>query len=193
MAFRKRIFTIRSFYKELYQIFNNFGEIKRAFKRRLIDKKFTERIMLSVTQVNQCLFCSFGHTKAALSTGMSNQEIQEILNSNYENVPSNQKLALCFAQYYSENNGEYDSEYYNKLINTYGEEPSKDILTFIKFIYFGNLCGNTLEALMLRFTFTRIPNSNIFNEIVVVISITVVLPIVIILGLIVTTLRSVLQ
>ncbi len=65
-AFRKRVFTIKAFFTETFFLYKRFGSLKKAYKRKLINRSFTERIMLAVTQVNQCKFCSFGHTQAAL-------------------------------------------------------------------------------------------------------------------------------
>ena len=182
-TFGKRVLNVKTFFNECFLLFKNFGDLKIAFRRKLIDSSFRERIMLAVTQVNQCRFCSFGHTHAALSTGISSNEIKEILDANFSNVPENQQLALCFAQNFAESNGIVEPEYFNRFNNYYGIEKSQDILTFTRFMNFCNLCGNTLEAFLLRFKGKRIENSYIFNEIVVVILMVLLLPLIFIAGL----------
>ena len=182
-TFKKRVLNVNEFIKECFSLFKYFGDLKVTFRRKLIDNSFRERIMLAVTQVNQCRFCSFGHTHAALSTGISIKEIKEILDANFINVPEYQQLALCFAQNFTESNGIVEPEYLNDLNSYYGIEKSQDILTFARFMSFCNLCGNTLEAFLLRFKGKRIENSYIFNEIVVVILMVLLLPLIFIAGL----------
>jgi AhpD family alkylhydroperoxidase len=182
-TFRKRVLNVYTFFNECFSLFKNFGALKIAFRRKLIDSSFRERIMLAVTQVNQCRFCSFGHTHAALSTGISSNEIKEILDANFNNVPENQQLALCFAQNFAESKGIVEVEYLNRLNSYYGIEKSQDILTFARFMTFCNLCGNTLDAFLIRFKGKRIENSFIFNEIMVVIFMILLLPLIFIAGL----------
>ncbi len=62
-TFRKRVLTIKTFFRDSFSLFRNFKSLKIAFRRKLIDSSFRERIVLTVTQVNQCRFCSFGHTQ----------------------------------------------------------------------------------------------------------------------------------
>jgi AhpD family alkylhydroperoxidase len=169
--------------KSVFSLFKNFGALKVAFRRKLIDSSFRERIILAVTQVKQCRFCSFGHTQAALSTGISSKEIGEILNANFNNVPENQKIALCFAQNFAEYNGIIERGNLNRLDSYYGIEKSQDILTFTRFMNFCNLCGNTLEAFLMRFKGKRIENSFIFSEIMVIIPMILFLPLIFIAGL----------
>lgn len=181
--FRKRVFTISTFFKDTHSLYVRFGSLKKAFIRKNIDSSFRERIMLAVTQVNKCKFCSFGHTKAALSTGISSKEINEILDANFQNVPDVQKLALCFAQSYAEMGGLYEQEYLNKLTEYYGSETARDILAYTQFMAYCNLCGNTIEGLLLRFIGKKIPGSAVYDEIIVVLSMIIVIPLLLILGI----------
>ena len=41
-----------------------------------------------MTEVNECAICSYAHTKRALETGMTNDEIQDMLNGIMDNVPA---------------------------------------------------------------------------------------------------------
>jgi len=181
-TFRKRVLTINTFFKESFLLFNNFRRLKIAFRRKLIDSSFRERIMLAVTQVNQCRFCNFGHTHAALSTGISSKEIKEILDANFDNVPDKQKLALCFAQNFTENNGMVAPECFNRLYDCYGIEASQDILAFTSFMSFCNLCGNTLDAFLQRFKGKRIESSFVLDEIMVILLMILFLPLLLLAG-----------
>ena len=119
----------------------------------------------------------------SLICGISSNEIKETLDVNFNNVPENQQLALCFAQNFAESKGIVEMEYLNHLNSYYGINKSQDILTFARFMNFCNLCGNTIEAFLMRFMGKRIENSYIFNEIIVVILMILLLPLVFIAGL----------
>ena len=73
----------------------------RATKSKQMDQQFIERIMLAVTEVNGCDICSYAHTKMALESGMSNEEIQNMLDGVVSDVPKQQLLAVMFIQHYS--------------------------------------------------------------------------------------------
>ena len=51
--------------------------------------------MLAVTGVNSCVYCSYRHTKTALERRVNNDEIRDILNGEFGNVPENEQIALC--------------------------------------------------------------------------------------------------
>lgn len=59
-------------------IINHAGDLKAAARSHRVDHTFTEKIMLAVTQVNGCRYCSYGHTKAALKEGIPEDEIARI-------------------------------------------------------------------------------------------------------------------
>ncbi len=49
----------------------------KARRNRELDQKFVERLMLRVTEVNDCALCSYAHSKRALESGMTSEEIQK--------------------------------------------------------------------------------------------------------------------
>lgn len=182
--YRKRIFSLKTFFIDLGALYTHFGELKNAYRGKRVSPAFTERIMLSVTKVNGCRFCNFGHTKAALSAGILKAEVDELMNSDYGSIPEYEHKALLFAQHVAETSGKYKTIYLNEIINFYGEDIANDIMSFIRMIMFGNLCGNTLDAIIYRFKGYRVPDSNIGKELLTILSMVTILPIVIILGFI---------
>lgn len=45
----------------------------------LISEGLRERLMLAVTEVNGCRYCSFGHARAALAAGLTQDEVTSLL------------------------------------------------------------------------------------------------------------------
>ena len=175
--FRRRIYNINEFKAAIDDAFAHLPDMKRAMHAGRVDKAFSERIMLAVTQVNGCRYCSYGHTKAALSAGLTPEEIQALLAGEFSDAPPEQLPALLFAQHYAESEGNPDPEAWRRLVETYGPETAQDILANIRMIMVGNLSGNTFDALLYRLTFRAIaPNSSLLQEAGVIFGSLVIIP-----------------
>ena len=67
--FKKRSYTLKEFFNDIIFLFHNFNRIFEALKAKRINKQFREKILLAVTAVNECKYCSFGHSLMALKNG----------------------------------------------------------------------------------------------------------------------------
>ena len=108
---------------------------------RSLPADFRERVMLAVTQVNQCAFCSRHHTKAALKAGVPKSEIAAILEAEMKGVPEEQQVAVLFAQHWADTQGAVDADARERLEQHYGPATRSDILLAIHFI-------NAMNAIM---------------------------------------------
>ncbi|WP_378936781.1 carboxymuconolactone decarboxylase family protein [Metabacillus herbersteinensis] len=72
----KKIYNVKEFYVALYKGLRTFKYMKKNKKTNEMTPHLIERIMLAVTEVNGCEFCSYSHTKIALEQGMSQEEIK---------------------------------------------------------------------------------------------------------------------
>jgi len=175
--FNRRIYNIREFRAAIDDAFEHLPDMKRAMHSKRVDKAFAERIMLAVTQVNGCRYCSYGHAKAALSAGLSPEEIHALLAGEFSDAPPDQLPALMFAQHYAESEGAPDPAAWRRLVEMYGPESAQDIMTNIRMITVGNLSGNTLDALWYRLTFRpSAPDSNLLQEAGVIFGSLIIIP-----------------
>jgi len=149
-AFSKRIYTPRSLLADLRGILAHSQDILSAMRNRRVDHAFAEKVMLAVTAVNGCRYCSYGHAKAALASGVSQEEVDLLLSGEVDHVGPEEAPALFFAQHYAESNGHPDPEMVQRLVETYGPEKARDIQAYIRMITMGNLTGNTYDALLSR-------------------------------------------
>ena len=113
----------------------------KAKRNNELDSKFIERIMLVVTEVNNCWLCSYAHTKKALEKGMSNEEIHKILVGNIDDVPEDEAKALFFAQYYADRRGKPNLKSWHHIVEIYGISKALGILGSIRTIMIGNIYG----------------------------------------------------
>lgn len=147
-SFRKKRFTARSFLKSLGHFIQNIPRLVRAVRADRVDDQFAEKIMLAVTAVNECRYCTRYHTDMAQETGVDRATIDYILESDIDAaVNETERPALIFAQQYAEANGDPRSEALSELRAAYGSETANDVLAIVRAIYFGNLTGNTFDAL----------------------------------------------
>jgi len=66
----KRMCGPRAFYRLLSDMLINIRDMREAGKAGRVSCEFSERIMMAVTEVNGCLYCSYFHTQVALKAGM---------------------------------------------------------------------------------------------------------------------------
>jgi hypothetical protein len=79
------------------------------------------------------------------------EELSELVNLQFQSHASpDEAPALVYAQHYAETDRNPDPEMTQKLVEFYGEETASHILIFIRLIYFGNLAGNTWDAVISR-------------------------------------------
>lgn len=163
--FDRRIFTAKTFFQDLFFLMTHVKEIYAAMKNEELGKKFMEKIMIVVTAVNGCTYCTWFHAKQAVATGISKEETKNIFQLQFKaNAQEHELFALLFAQHYAETNRQPEADMSKKLIELYGTETAQHIIMFIHMIWFGNLSGNTFDAFLSRFKGIKASNSCIFFE-----------------------------
>lgn len=115
--------------------------LSRAKKKQELDQKFIERIMLAVTEVNDCAICSYAHTKRALESGMSGEEIHNMLAGIMDDLPDDELAAVMFAQHYADTRGHPTGESWQRIVEIYGTSLAQGILGSIRAIMIGNAYG----------------------------------------------------
>jgi AhpD family alkylhydroperoxidase len=147
-SFQKRTLSRRAFIAGLGEIISSLSDLRFLRKQPAIQRSFTEKIMLAVTQVNDCRYCSCVHTRKALNAGVSEAEVRSLLEGGLEHSPSDQLIALAFAQHYAEREGHPEGQALRELEKTYGSESARQILAYIRIIFFANLAGNTFDKFL---------------------------------------------
>ena len=163
--FDRKIYTFRLLLNDLVFLFRNTVNISSAMRNEKLDKVFMEKIMTVVTAVNGCTYCTWFHAKQAMSSGISETEIKNMLNLQFEADASDFDVpALLYAQHYAETNRKPDKEMTKNLFDFYGEKTAKHIILMIRMIFFGNLLGNTFDAFLSRLKGKKAKNSNVIFE-----------------------------
>ena len=155
-GFKKRTYrSLREFIQDLGFILKNRKRVRAIFRSESLSPAFRERMMLAVTQVNDCRFCARFHVKAALAEGISREEVDAILQGAFKDCPSDQLSGVLYAEHWAEMLGVPDAEARDKLIATYGQDRANDIDIVLRVVKTGNLTGNTVDHWLYRISFGK--------------------------------------
>lgn len=150
-TFQRRYYrSLGQFGSDMVWPFRHRKQVKQAMRGGQVSFAFRERLMLAVTAVNECRYCSYYHVKEALKAELSEAEIEAMLAGTVENAPAEELPALLFAQHWAESDANPDPEAREKLTAVYGEERAEAIETVLRMIRIGNLSGNTWDYLLFR-------------------------------------------
>jgi len=152
-------------------------------RKKLVDKDFVERLQLAVTEVNGCAACSYAHTYMALKQGMSSEEINSFLSGDGTFINQEEAKAIIFAQHFEDARGLLKEDAYNAIIEEYGEEKAKIILSAVQLMNAGNIYGIPYSAFQSRLKGKPYKDSSLIYELGMLIAGFIILPIALIYGL----------
>lgn len=151
-TFSRKIYSGHLLLSDVGYLLKSLPRIVRIKKDDKINKAFIEKIMLVTTAVNGCVYCEWFHAKQALASGIAEEEMQNMLKLQFDADASYaEMMGLLYAQHYAETNRKPEFEMVNKLNEFYGEQTANNIQLAIRMIFFGNLYGNTWDAVLSRF------------------------------------------
>jgi AhpD family alkylhydroperoxidase len=111
--------------------------------------------MLAVTAVNGCRYCSYFHSRQALKSGISSEEIRQLLAGDVVNCPQDEAVAVAYAQHWAESNAHPEPEAVERLQQTYGPGKAESVHLVLRMIRMANLLGNSWDYLIYRISFGR--------------------------------------
>ena len=156
-AFNRRIYhSLPAFIIDLKAIMAQRDQMKPLMRGDLIDAAFRERLMLAVTAVNGCSYCSYAHARQALVEGIDSDEVKALQDGVVENSPGEELPALLYAQHWAETGGKTDPAARERIIELYNEDTVNAIELALRTIQMGNLLGNTLDYVLYRLSFGRL-------------------------------------
>lgn len=159
-----RVFTPIAFYGHLHRAIRYFPLMLRSQRKGIVSKAFNERIMLAVTEVNGCKYCSYYHTRVAIKEGISKSEIRAMRRGDTQRIPEDENMGMIYSQHYADTGGNPDPDTRNKFMDYYGRERALGIEASIKSIMVGNIYGIAVDGLARRMKGEKIKDSKFWNE-----------------------------
>lgn len=177
MSNNQALYSLKECYFITYSALRSMPHMVRARKHNDLSTVFIEKIMLAVTEVNNCRICSYAHARIALEAGVPEEEIQLLLSGKSLNdVPNEELKALLFAQHYAESRGKPSAEAWEQIMMTYDKGLALGILASIRIIMWGNAYGIPIGSITKRFKGEADERSNLFYEITTLLSVLVFVP-----------------
>ena len=162
--FQKRFYTPGAFGRDALGLLAHVPELLSSVMSGRVSRALAEKIMLAVTAVNDCRYCFYVHGRTARRAGVSRLEIQRLLAGEREGLPGREVVALAFASHYAQTSGRPGPEQWQLLRGFYGPKMARDILSYVRLIYFANLSGNAVDAFLSRLKGSPAPGSNPLSE-----------------------------
>jgi AhpD family alkylhydroperoxidase len=146
--------SLGQFWRDVRYIMRH-GQQMRVVMRHQIPPAFRERLMLTVTAVNRCRYCSYFHAHEALMSGIPPEEVEMLQDGILNRAPADEIPALLYAQHWAEANAQPDPAARARLVETYGAEMAAAIEFALRMIHTANLLGNSWDHVLYRLSFGR--------------------------------------
>ena len=156
MKFNKRTYkNPKDMITDLWFPVRNRKKLREITDKGLISSAFRERLMLAVTAVNGCRYCSYFHARQALKSGLSPEEINRLLSGDIDTCPEDEATAVMYAQHWAESDAHTKPEAVRRLQQIYGVEKVEALHLILRMIRLGNLLGNTCDFLLYSISFGK--------------------------------------
>ena len=100
-AFRKRTITALEFIRALASIVADVPTLYRVWIKHELDPGFREELMLAVSRVNDCKYCSWAHYEWANLEGIPEEELAQVEQIDPDHFDRKKWLALSYVRDWS--------------------------------------------------------------------------------------------
>lgn len=149
-AFRKRTFTLPLLGRSLAAAGVHLPVLVHALVRPSLSPALREEIMLAVTSVNDCRYCSWVHTGLALENGVDMDSLEALLGRDLGSVEERDAVAILFGKHFADTVRHPSKVARDKLREHFSASEQREIMAYIHAIYFANLTGNSADAVLAR-------------------------------------------
>lgn len=148
--FAKRTFTLPLLGKSLGAAAITSPVMLRALVKPRLPASLREEVMLAVTSVNDCRYCSWVHTGLALENGVDMDDLDLLLGKSLDNVEEREAVAILFGKHFADTVRQPSAQARAKLAAHFSPAEQREIMAYIHAIYFANLTGNSADAILAR-------------------------------------------
>jgi AhpD family alkylhydroperoxidase len=154
--FKRRLYpSLGDFAADLRATMGRPRQMRAVMRGESLDPAFRERLMLAVTAVNGCRYCSYYHARQALVVGIAPEEAEALAAGVMDTCPPEQLPAVLYAQHWAESAGRPDAATRAHIVELYGAPTTEAIELALHTIRIGNMAGNTFDYGLYRLSFGR--------------------------------------
>lgn len=148
--YHNRIFTLPTLIRNLEKLGRSIPDLLDVIVSPRIDGALREKLLLTVTAVNQCRYCAFVHSQAAQLEGVEQGEVRRLMERDISQEPEETRLALEYADHFARTGGNPEQHWTASIIEAYGVTTATQVIALLRAIHVSNLSGNTFDAFISR-------------------------------------------
>lgn len=165
VVFRKRTFSPALFMDSAASVASSLPTLLRALWRPRTSATVREQVMLAVTSVNDCRYCTWVHTSLALKADVDLDELRTVLQaSSLGDRLGPAQVAILFGQHYADTRRQPTQDALAALSRAWSAAQVREIMAYIHAIYFANLSGNSMDAWLARLRGQRVESGHPVTE-----------------------------
>jgi AhpD family alkylhydroperoxidase len=150
-AFTKRTFSLPLLARSVGAAAAHTPILLAAYVRPATSRVLREKVMLAVTIVNDCRYCSWVHTGFALAHGVDLDELRRTLDAaSFGEVEGRDAIAILYAKHFADTVRRPSAEAELALSRAFRGRARAEIMAYVHGIYFANLSGNSVDAWLAR-------------------------------------------
>jgi AhpD family alkylhydroperoxidase len=156
-GFQKRTWSgVDAFIRDVSVVLKNRNNLPKAIQN--LDRDLLHRLMLIVSRVNGCRYCTNFHASAALADGMTPEEVDYLLEGIIDSVPEKEMPTLLYALYWAEEGGHTDEGVRQDILDRYGESYTQSVESALQIIKVANYAGNAFDFIIYTLSGGRFGN-----------------------------------
>lgn len=164
-SFAKRTFTLPLLASSTVAALRAAPVLIKALSNPATSPALREKVMLAVTSVNDCRYCSWVHTGLALENGVDMDELSHVLDSTtFGQLNEREAIAVLYGKHFADTLRNPSAEAEQALQKSWTEKERAEIMAYIHAIYFANLSGNSADAWLARLRGMKVENGHAVAE-----------------------------
>jgi AhpD family alkylhydroperoxidase len=166
-GFKKRTITAAQLVGSVASLAPEIGTFYRVWIKQDIDPGFREELMLAVSKLNDCRYCSWGHHEWAQISGVSNDELAQLEQLDPSGFDRRKWVAISYVRALVK--GDFrrvQPELRRAMQHKYGPREIRQIELIARIMDIGNRGSNTWDAMLSRLRGVPAADSRIIDELV---------------------------
>jgi AhpD family alkylhydroperoxidase len=164
-GYKKRTMTAKELVLGAASLVPDAGTVYRVWVKHEIDAGFREELMLAVSKLNDCRYCSWGHHEWAHIVGIPEEELAHIEQMDPSNFDRKKWLAISFVrELVTARFGRVSKVLMSEMKANYSAREIKEIILVAKVMDIGNRGANTWDAMLSRLQGKPAAESRVVDE-----------------------------
>ncbi|MGB5372984.1 MAG: carboxymuconolactone decarboxylase family protein [Polyangiales bacterium] len=164
-----RVYTVPELFADLGSVLTRAPALWAIWIGGRLPRALREQIIVAVAKVNACRMCEHAHTRMALEAGVSDAELAALEDMNPSAFDRRTWLAIAHARERTRANFApvADDACQEALNEALSAQTRSDVEDLARVMTVANRIANTLNALPDRWRGNPVPDSRIFDELVI--------------------------